>query len=277
MAAENIPTAAYRLSPSPRSSGLRPEPPSARSYQSRRLGRGQRCHRLLHTEDIEEAIERIMIKKAFGDSGEQLWLKISSRAKKCRYMLSAMANKLSFSRLPRTTNRSMMATKVPIRVAWASSRQCRGSPRSTSIVNTNVVQPALNGLKQQTTFTGCLYPGLMIDGDEVNVIEFNARFGDPEAEVYMRCWDSDLYEILRPATRQARSQNCRLETWLRRQRRAASPGYPGSYPKGLPITGIDEAEKLDDIVVFHAGTITKAPIGHQRRPRPQCHRHRTYP
>src|SRR6185312_9891396 len=107
-------------------------------------------------------------------------------------------------------------------------------------------------------FTGCLYPGLMIDGDDVNVVEFNARFGDPEAEVYMRLLDSDLYDVLLACAEG--SLDPESVTWkpgFAVTVVAASGGYPGKYQKGLPIAGIDEAEKLDDVVVFHAGTAIK--------------------
>jgi phosphoribosylamine--glycine ligase len=114
----------------------------------------------------------------------------------------------------------------------------------------------LRGLiKQNAAFTGCLYPGLMIDGDNVKVLEFNARFGDPEAEVYMRLLDGDLYKVLIACARgQLDPASVRWQPGFAVSVVLASPGYPGSYPKGLPITGIEEAEKLGDIVVFHAGT-----------------------
>ncbi|HEY5442505.1 MAG TPA: phosphoribosylglycinamide synthetase C domain-containing protein, partial [Candidatus Saccharimonadales bacterium] len=126
-------------------------------------------------------------------------------------------------------------------------------------VKDRIVQPALRGLeKSGAKFSGVLYPGLMIDGDDVNVVEFNARFGDPEAEVYMRLLEGDLYQIL------ADSAHGRLDpasvSWKPGYAvavAAASGGYPGKYNKGLPISGIDEAEKMDNIVVFHAGTAVK--------------------
>jgi len=126
-------------------------------------------------------------------------------------------------------------------------------------VDTNIVQPALRGLaKQNADFKGCLYPGLMIDGDEVNVVEFNARFGDPEAEAYMRLLDSDLHDILTAcAYGSLDPDNVQWSSNYAVTVVAASGGYPGKYRKGLPITGIEEAEKLDDIVVFHAGTAVK--------------------
>ncbi len=120
----------------------------------------------------------------------------------------------------------------------------------------HVVIPALASLQAKNTpFTGCLYPGLMIDDNDIKVLEFNARFGDPEAETYLRLLDSDLYEILH-ACAQGKLDPSQVK-WKQATAISvaiASDGYPGSYAKGLPITGVDVAENIEDVVVFHAGT-----------------------
>jgi phosphoribosylamine--glycine ligase len=98
----------------------------------------------------------------------------------------------------------------------------------------------------------------MIDGDDIKVLEFNARFGDPEAEVYMRLLNADLYDILTAcATGKLDPSMVQWQPGFAVTVVLASPGYPGSYPKGQPITGIEAAEKLDGVVVFHAGTAIK--------------------
>jgi phosphoribosylamine--glycine ligase len=133
------------------------------------------------------------------------------------------------------------------------------TPEHLDFVDNLVVRPALRGLRTLgATFTGCLYPGLMIEGDDVQLLEFNARFGDPEAEVYMRLIEGDLFEIfvacalgkLDPASVSWRP-GFAVSVVL------CSPGYPGDYPTGLPISGIHEAEKLPDIVLFHSFTTFK--------------------
>jgi len=119
-----------------------------------------------------------------------------------------------------------------------------------------IVAPALEALsKNGSPFVGTLYPGLMIDGNTVNLLEFNSRFGDPEAEVYMRLLKSDLYTIL---------ANCASGTlqasdvaWTDSSAATvilASAGYPKSSHKGDLIHGIEAAESQPDIVVFHAAT-----------------------
>ena len=99
----------------------------------------------------------------------------------------------------------------------------------------------------------------MLTKDGPKIIEFNARFGDPECQVYMRLLDSDLLEIINACVDKKLDQieikwgknvfACNIAL--------ASGGYPGNYEKGKKIYGIDEAEKETDIVVFHAGTTIK--------------------
>ncbi len=123
-------------------------------------------------------------------------------------------------------------------------------------VKTKIVQPALDGLKNEgANFVGCLYPGLMINGEDVNTVEFNARFGDPETEVYMRLLDSDIVEIFESCVDgNLDPDNVQWKSGYAVTVVLASGGYPKKYETGLPISGIDEAEKIDNVVVFHAGT-----------------------
>lgn len=123
-------------------------------------------------------------------------------------------------------------------------------------VHETIVIPALAGLSEQgAPFSGCLYPGLMINGESINVIEFNARFGDPEAEVYVRFLDSDLFEILDSCARgRLDPSKVSWKPGYAVSVALCSGGYPGKYEKGLPITGLEQADKLEDVAVFHAGT-----------------------
>jgi phosphoribosylamine--glycine ligase len=104
-------------------------------------------------------------------------------------------------------------------------------------------------------FHGLLYPGIMITRDGPKVLEFNARFGDPETQAYLVRLRSDLVELLDASTRGTLERH-ELE-WDPSHAVCvvmASPGYPGSYPKGSPITGLEEAALLPETKVFHAGT-----------------------
>jgi phosphoribosylamine--glycine ligase len=107
-------------------------------------------------------------------------------------------------------------------------------------------------------YKGALYAGLMIDGDRVNVVEFNARFGDPEAQPLFMRLKSDVVEIME-AVAEERLDECTMEIDPRPAVCVvmASEGYPGSYKKGMPISGLEAVRRMRDVMVFHAGTAEK--------------------
>ena len=102
-------------------------------------------------------------------------------------------------------------------------------------------------------YRGVLYAGLMVDGDNIKVLEYNARFGDPETQVILPRLKSDLVEIILACVERKLDQvdvewhdGCSVGVVV------ASGGYPGPYKKGLPISGLDDIDS--DVAVFHAGT-----------------------
>jgi phosphoribosylamine--glycine ligase len=119
-----------------------------------------------------------------------------------------------------------------------------------------ILQPWLAGCTAEgIDFRGILYPGLMLTKDGPKVLEFNARFGDPEAQVYLTRLESDLLELLE-ASVTGTLDRTKLE-WAPMVSVCvvmASKGYPGQYPKAKPISGIAEADRLPRTKVFHAGT-----------------------
>lgn len=121
-----------------------------------------------------------------------------------------------------------------------------------------ILKPVISAMEAEgRPYKGCLYAGLMITREGPKVVEFNARFGDPETQVVLPLLDSDLLEIM---------MACAEGTLDRQEIRwsdgaavcvvMASGGYPGSYPKGREITGLAEAASAGSLV-FHAGTAWK--------------------
>ncbi|WP_337617554.1 phosphoribosylamine--glycine ligase, partial [Acidaminococcus timonensis] len=119
-----------------------------------------------------------------------------------------------------------------------------------------VLRPIVDALaKEGRPYSGCLYAGLMIKGDSVKVVEFNARFGDPETQVVLPLLKSDLAEIMLACANGTLRPD--MVEWSQKAAVCvvmASGGYPASYKKGLPITGLKAAGEMEDVVVFHAGT-----------------------
>ncbi len=119
-----------------------------------------------------------------------------------------------------------------------------------------VVAPSLAGARADGfPFRGVLYCGLMLTADGPKVLEYNVRFGDPETQAILRRLDSDFAEIALAVARGGLAQI--RPRWSDEATTCivlASDGYPGAYETGRVIEGLDEAESLDGVVVFHAGT-----------------------
>ncbi|HEY4844480.1 MAG TPA: phosphoribosylamine--glycine ligase [Candidatus Dormibacteraeota bacterium] len=117
-----------------------------------------------------------------------------------------------------------------------------------------VLEPVVKTLRDDgTPYRGCLYAGLMVGGSGVQVLEFNARFGDPEAEVVLPRLDGDLVPVLEATARGALGDV--HPAWSARSSVGvvlASLGYPGAYQTGYPIDGLGTIER--DVFVFHGGT-----------------------
>lgn len=130
------------------------------------------------------------------------------------------------------------------------------TPPMLAEIALTVLQPCVDGMAALgRPYVGVLYAGLMITREGPKVIEFNCRFGDPETQVVLPLLESDLVPILVACcdgTLDEQKVQWRQEACVSVV--MASGGYPGPYSKGKAIDGIDEAEKDDSVVVFHAGT-----------------------
>jgi phosphoribosylamine--glycine ligase len=120
----------------------------------------------------------------------------------------------------------------------------------------HIVYPTLDGMAaEDTPFCGVLYLGLMMTARGPMVLEYNARFGDPETQAILLRLDSDLVDALEAAVEgRLSSAELRWKPGASACVVAASAGYPGSYKTGFPITGLDQAAKVPGVEVFHAGT-----------------------
>jgi phosphoribosylamine--glycine ligase len=119
-----------------------------------------------------------------------------------------------------------------------------------------IVEPTLQGARAEGfPFSGVLYCGLMLTAEGPKVLEYNVRLGDPETQVILRRLESDLLELISAVTR-GELKNVRPQ-WSADATACvvvAAAGYPGSYQTGQPITGLEAAEQLEEVVIFHAGT-----------------------
>jgi phosphoribosylamine---glycine ligase len=120
----------------------------------------------------------------------------------------------------------------------------------------HIAQPTIDGMvAEDAEFTGVLYCGLMMTARGPMVLEYNARFGDPETQAILARLDSDLLEALEACIEGRLSETeFRWKPGASACVVAASGGYPGSYTNGHRITGLDEAARVPEVMVFHAGT-----------------------
>ncbi|KAM9766798.1 trifunctional purine biosynthetic protein adenosine-3 isoform 2-T2 [Menidia menidia] len=126
-------------------------------------------------------------------------------------------------------------------------------------IREQVLQKTVDGMREEgTPYVGVLYAGLMLTAQGPKVLEFNCRFGDPECQVLMPLLRSDLYEVI--LNTMTGKLACSAPVWQQDSSAVtvvmASAGYPGSYQKGVPLTGLSQLQEMG-LQVFHAGTALK--------------------
>ena len=204
-----------------------------------------------------EGIKEIMDDKKFGDSGSRVVIEeyltgpeISVLAftdgKTVCPMVSAQDHKRAYDN-DQGLNTGGMGTFSPSRLYDAAkAEECMN----------NIFLPTIKAMAAEgRPFKGVLYFGLMMTADGVKVIEYNCRFGDPETQVVLPRLKTDLVEIMN-AVIDERLDEIDIE-WADNAAVCvvmASGGYPVSYEKGFEITGIEDANAMDNVIVFHAGT-----------------------
>ncbi len=209
-----------------------------------------------HPDEAITAVDTIMVDKAFGNAGQEVV--IEERLEGPEFSLQCITDGehvVSFPAIQdhkrigegdRGPNTGGMGTYTPVSFY---------TPELEEQVLATIVSPTLKALRNNgTPFRGCLYPGLILTADGPKVIEFNARFGDPETQVAMAMLDEDLLDLIE-ASIQTKLTN-RPPQWHSGACVcvvAASGGYPNEYEKGKIITGL-EAAQASGALIFQAGT-----------------------
>ena len=219
------------------------------------LGKGVFICENLH--DANEAIENILVKKTFGDAGSEIVIEefmtgpeISTHAFTDGKSYSIFPTSQDHKRIgedDKGPNTGGMGTIAPL--PFVTNELLKN-------IEDTIITPTLNGMSEDgNEFSGVVYPGLMLTNDGPKILEYNARFGDPETQTYMRLLDTDLLDIIDACVDgtldkiEIKWKNLSACTIV-----LASGGYPENYEKGKIISGIVEAEQIKDIIVFHAGT-----------------------
>ena len=214
-------------------------------------------------ETVEEALRAldvIMTEKAYGAAGERVVIEECLMGEEASFMAFSdgrtvvpMASSQDHKRVfddDKGPNTGGMGAYSPAPVV---TKQLERKVMETIMV------PTVRAMeKEGRLFKGVLYAGLMIRNNEARVLEFNARFGDPETQPVMARLDTDLIEIIEAILDERLST---LEIKWKLESAVcivmASGGYPGNYEKGREITGLDAAAGLKGVLVFHSGTAMK--------------------
>ncbi len=203
------------------------------------------------------AVEEIMLDKKFGDAGSNIIIEDYLEGEEATIL--AFCDGRSIKTMPAAQDH-----KAAYNGGEGPNTGGMGAYAPAPVVDQDIelkikekiIEPTLEALNTESIdFKGIIYFGLMINGDEAKVLEYNARFGDPEAQVILPLLETDLIDIMEAVLNQKLDQ---IEIkWKDRKALCvvmASGGYPVKYKKGLEITGIKEAEKIEDMIVFQAGT-----------------------
>ncbi len=207
--------------------------------------------------EADAAIEQVMVQKLFGTAGTQLV--IQEYLEGTEISLHALCDGQAAKLFPssrdhkraldggRGLNTGGMGTCSP--APGVSEAELTGIGKS-------ILGPWLRGCAAEgLEFRGMLYPGLMLTSTGPKVLEFNARFGDPETQAYLPRLENDLLELLLASTEGTlRRHELRWSSQATVCVVMASAGYPGSYAKAKPITGLEEVALLPNTKVFHAAT-----------------------
>jgi phosphoribosylamine--glycine ligase len=203
------------------------------------------------------AIDEMMNQRRFGDAGRHIVIEEVLGGTECS--LHALVDGKNYLLLEsaRDHKRALDGDEGPNTGGMgAFSPANNWNSKLQAQFEAEIMRPLLRGLLQEgITFRGLLYPGLMITSEGPRVLEFNCRFGDPETQALLPRMKSDLLPLLE-ATIDGEIDTCAIE-WETRAAVTivlASGGYPGKYETGKPISGLEDAAKLEDVRIFHAGT-----------------------
>jgi phosphoribosylamine--glycine ligase len=207
-----------------------------------------------------QAVERIAFKKEFGDAGNQIVIEERLHGQEASVL--AITDGQTLITLP-----SCQDHKPAFDGDAGPNTGGMGAYSPTPLitdamlaqVEEKILVPTIHQMKRsRRPFRGILYAGLMVTSQGLKVLEYNVRFGDPECQPLLMRLKSDIMDLLE-ATADGRLDEVAPPEWDPRPAVCvvmAAEGYPGKYERGFPIRGLDEAAKLPDLKVFHAGTAT---------------------
>ncbi len=210
--------------------------------------------------EAEKAIDTILVKRTFGEAGNQIIVEDFLTGEEASFIVftdgttilplpSSQDHKPIYDN-DQGPNTGGMGAYSPAPVITETLHKK---------IMEQIISPVVKGMAAEgRPFKGILYAGLMINGNEVKVLEFNARLGDPETQPILMRMKSDIVPVLEAIVNERLNQ-VSIE-WDERPAVCvvmASEGYPANYRKGMVIKGLNDVQSLNNVEVFHAGTALK--------------------
>ena len=210
--------------------------------------------------EAEKAIDEILVAKSFGAAGANIV--IQEFLEGVEISLHALCDGKTAKLFPTSQDhKRALDGDVGLNTGGMGTYSPTPFLTDAQLADTasKVLEPFMRGcVEEKIDYRGILYPGVMLTKNGPKILEFNARFGDPETQVYLTRLENDLVELL-DASVSGKLNKIELK-WKPAASVCvvmASGGYPGNYAKGKPVLGLADAAKLPDVKVFHAGTALK--------------------
>lgn len=208
-------------------------------------------------QQAESAVERMMRQRIFGEAGERVLLEECLSGREASFLVFSDGEHF-LPMVPSQDHKRVFDQDRGPNTGGMGAYSADGilsSEQQREVVEA-IVRPTIRGMAiEGSPFRGVLYVGLMLTPDGIKVLEYNVRLGDPEAQPVLLRLENDLAEVLRAIPGQTLdSVRLRWDPGCSVCVVMASGGYPGKYPTGKPIQGVEDAEAVGQVRVFHAGT-----------------------
>ena len=208
-------------------------------------------------QQAESAVEQMMRRRVFGEAGDRVLLEECLTGREASFLVFSDGEHF-LPMVPSQDHKRVFDQDRGPNTGGMGAYSADGilSSEQQREVLQAIVGPTIRGMASEgSPFRGVLYVGLMLTPDGIKVLEYNVRLGDPEAQPVLFRLENDLVEVLQAihgqtldSVRLRWDSNCSVCVVV------ASGGYPGKYPTGNPIQGVDDAEAVGQVMVFHAGT-----------------------
>ena len=208
-------------------------------------------------QQAESAVEQMMRRRVFGEAGDKVLLEECLTGREASFLVFSDGEHF-LPMVPSQDHKRVFDQDRGPNTGGMGAYSADGilSSEQQREVLQAIVGPTIRGMASEgSPFRGVLYVGLMLTPDGIKVLEYNVRLGDPEAQPVLFRLENDLVEVLQAipgqtldSVRLRWDSNCSVCVVV------ASGGYPGKYPTGNPIQGVDDAEAVGQVMVFHAGT-----------------------